>query len=80
LEESDDADRSRCRTGSALPRREQQLTATAPTARDGRLLKEEAMIGTVLIAVAALVIAVLGCAWAKPIGLRGGHHTTAADD
>jgi hypothetical protein len=38
------------------------------------------MIGTVLIAMAALVIAVLGCAWVKPVGLREGHHTTTADD
>ncbi|HME27178.1 MAG TPA: hypothetical protein VKI44_38630 [Acetobacteraceae bacterium] len=38
------------------------------------------MIGTFLIAVAALIIAVLGCAWAKPVGLRETHHETAADD
>ena len=26
------------------------------------------MIGTFLVAVAALIVAILGCAWAKPVG------------
>ena len=32
------------------------------------------MIGTFLVAVAALVVAILGCAWAKPVGVKDSHH------
>ena len=28
------------------------------------------MIGTFFVAVAALVVAILGCAWAKPVGVK----------
>ena len=34
------------------------------------------MIVTFLIAVAALVIAVFGCAWLKPVALGKGYHDT----
>jgi hypothetical protein len=34
------------------------------------------MIATFLIAVAALIIAVLGCAWLKPVALGKGCHDT----
>ena len=49
---------------------------TAPAACSGRLPLEAAMIATFLIAVAALIIAVLGCAWLKPVALRKGYHDT----
>ena len=32
------------------------------------------MIGTFLVAVAALIVAILGCAWAKPVGVKDSHH------
>jgi hypothetical protein len=41
---------------------------------------EAAMIGTFLVSVAALIIAVLGCAWAKPIGVRESHHDAVSGD
>ncbi len=31
------------------------------------------MIGSFVISVLALLVAVLGCAWVKPIGAREGH-------
>ena len=34
------------------------------------------MIGTFLVAVAALIVAILGCAWAKPVGVRESHRHT----
>jgi hypothetical protein len=36
------------------------------------------MIGTFLVAVAALVVAILGCAWAKPVGVKDSHHHVPA--
>ena len=36
------------------------------------------MIGTFLVAVAALVVAILGCAWAKPVGVKDSHHHAPA--
>jgi hypothetical protein len=41
---------------------------------------EAAMIGTFLVSVAALIIAVLGCAWVKPIEARESHHDTVSGD
>jgi hypothetical protein len=35
------------------------------------------MLGTFLVAVAALIVAILGCAWAKPVGVKERHHQTA---
>ena len=36
------------------------------------------MIGTFLVAVAALIVAILGCAWAKPVGVKDSHHHAPA--
>jgi hypothetical protein len=38
------------------------------------------MIGTILISVAALLIAVLGCAWVKPVAPREEHRCTGRPD
>ena len=34
------------------------------------------MIGTFLVAVAALIVAILGCAWANSVGVRESHRHT----
>ena len=61
-------------------RGEQQLTATPPAALGGRRSMEAAMIGTFLVSVAALVIAVLGCAWVKPVASRDDLGAADADN
>jgi hypothetical protein len=45
-----------------------------------RLPEEAAMIGTLLVSVAALIIAILGCALVKPVEATKRHHDAIDDD